>query len=198
VVYVNTGDHEHRSLIGAESTAYHEALPGHHLQTAIAQTLQGLPPFRQHGYYGAYVEGWALYCERLGKEIGFYEDPYSDFGRLSDELLRAARLVLDTGVHHKRWAREQMVDYLHEHSLEDEPDVQAETDRYIVLPAQALSYKLGQIAILKLRERAERELGHRYDIRAFHDKILDGGALPLDILHARVTAWIERDKAAPR
>lgn len=198
VVYINTGDHEHRSLMGAESTAYHEALPGHHLQTAIAQTLEELPPFRQHAYYGAYIEGWALYCEQLGKDIGFYEDPYSDFGRLSDELLRAARLVLDTGVHHKRWTREQMVDYFHEHSSEDEPDIQAETDRYIVLPAQALSYKLGQLAILGLRECARQELDSHYDVRAFHDKILDGGALPLDVLDARVTAWIETQKAASR
>ncbi len=194
VVYVNTGDHGQRSLIGVESTAYHEGLPGHHLQISIAQTLPGLPPFRQHAYYGAYIEGWALYSERLGKDIGFYQDPYSDFGRLSNELLRAVRLVLDTGVHHKRWTREQMVDYFREHSSEDEPDLQAEVDRYIVLPAQALTYKLGQLAILALRDRAESELGARYDIRAFHDQILDGGALPLDVLKERVTAWIDSQK----
>jgi uncharacterized protein (DUF885 family) len=191
VVYVNTGDHEQRSLIGVESAAYHEGLPGHHMQISIAQTLRGLPPFRQHAYYGAYIEGWALYSELLGKDIGFYQDPYSDFGRLSNELLRAVRLVLDTGVHHKRWTREQMVDYFREHSSEDEPDLQAEVDRYIVLPAQALTYKLGQLAILALRDRAKGKLGVRYDIRAFHDQILDGGALPLDVLEERVTAWIE-------
>jgi uncharacterized protein (DUF885 family) len=197
IVYINTGDHEHRTLIGAEATAYHEALPGHHLQVSIAQTLTGMPPFRQHAYYGAYTEGWALYSERLGKEIGFYQDPYSDFGRLSEELLRAARLVVDTGIHHKRWTRQQAVDYLREHSSADEPDVQAEIDRYIVLPAQALTYKLGQLEILRLRAAAQEELGPRHDIRAFHDKILDGGALPLDVLSERVGAWIEERRAAP-
>ena len=195
VVYVNTGDHEQRSLIGVESTAYHEGLPGHHMQTSIAQTLPGLPPFRQHAFYCAYAEGWALYSERLGKDIGFYQDPYSDFGRLSNELLRATRLVLDTGMHYKRWTREQVVDYFRKHSSEDESDLQSEVDRYMVLPAQALSYKLGQLAILALRDRAESELGARYDMRAFHDQILDGGALPLDILDERVTAWIERQRA---
>ena len=163
VVYVNTGDYEHRSLIAVEATAYHEAVPGHHLQVAIAQTLPSLAPFRQYAYYGAYIEGWALYSERLGKEIGFYQDPYSDFGRLSEELLRAVRLVVDTGVHHKRWTRQQMVDYFHEHSDQDEPNVQAETDRYIVLPAQALCYKVGQLEILRLRDRAREALGPRYD-----------------------------------
>lgn len=192
IVYVNTGDYEHRSMVSAEATAYHEALPGHHLQVSIAQTLSALYPFRQHAYYGAYIEGWALYAERLGKDIGFYQDPYSDFGRLAEELLRAVRLVLDTGVHHKRWTREQMIDYFREHSFEDEPDIQAETDRYIVLPAQALSYKLGQLEILRLRDEAQRRLGPRYSIRSFHDKILDGGALPLDVLSARVLRWIER------
>jgi uncharacterized protein (DUF885 family) len=186
IVYVCTGDYEQRSLSGVESTAYHEGLPGHHLQATIAQSLPSLPPFRQHAYYGAYVEGWALYSERLGKEIGFYQDPYSDLGRLSNELLRAARLVLDTGVHHKRWTREQTVDYFREHSWEDEPDLQVEVDRYLVLPAQALTYKIGELAIRALRERAERELGSGYDIRAFHDRVLDGGALPLDLLEERV------------
>ncbi len=197
IVFVNTGDFANRSLIGAEATAYHEALPGHHLQISIAQSLPALRPFRQYGYYGAYMEGWALYSERLGKDIGFYQDPYSDFGRLSEELLRAARLVLDTGVHHKRWTREQMIEYFRAHSFIDETDIQAETDRYIVMPAQALSYKLGQLEILRLREKAERELGARYDIRAFHDRILEGGALPLDILGERVTRWIEEETRLP-
>ncbi len=196
VVYVNTGDYQHRSLISAESTSYHEGLPGHHMQISISQTLPDLPPFRQQAFYGAYIEGWALYSERLGKDIGFYQDPYSDFGRLSDELLRAVRLVLDTGVHYKHWTRQQMVDYFHQHSSEDEPDIQAETDRYIAFPAQALSYKLGQLEILKLRELAQKELGAKYDIRAFHDEILNGGALPLDVLDSRTTAWIAQQKAA--
>ncbi|HXN23254.1 MAG TPA: DUF885 family protein [Candidatus Dormibacteraeota bacterium] len=194
VVYVNTGDFEHRTTLTFESTAYHEGVPGHHMQIAVAQTLPELPPFRQQAGYTAYVEGWALYAERLGKEIGFYQDPYSDYGRLSDEMLRAVRLVVDTGVHYKHWTRQQMVDFFHEHSSEDEPSVQAETDRYIVIPGQALAYKLGQLEILKLRERAKNELGNRYDIRAFHDEILNGGALPMDVLESRVGAWVSAQK----
>jgi uncharacterized protein (DUF885 family) len=196
IIYVNTGDYEHRSLLSTESTAYHEGIPGHHMQISIAQTLPELPPFRQHAFYSAYMEGWALYAERLGKEIGFYQDPYSDYGRLSDELLRAVRLVLDTGVHYKHWTRQQMVDYFHEHSSEDEPDIQAETDRYIAWPAQALGYKLGQLDILKLRDKAQKELGDKFDIRAFHDEILNGGALPLDVLDARTDAWIAAQKTS--
>ncbi len=136
-----------------------------------------------------------MYVQRLGKDIGFYKDPLSDYGRLSDELLRACRLVLDTGVHYKHWTREQMISYFRENSNEDEPDIQAETDRYIVMPGQALSYKLGQLKILELRSLAKQELGDQYDIRAFHDEILDGGALPLDVLEARVKTWIQRVKA---
>jgi uncharacterized protein (DUF885 family) len=195
IVYVNTGDYAHRSKLTMESTAYHEAIPGHHMQISIAQTLPTLPPFRQQGGYTAYAEGWALYSERLGKDIGFYKDPLSDYGRLTDELLRACRLVLDTGVHYKHWTREQMVTYFRENSNEDEPDVQAETDRYIAMPGQALAYKLGQLKILELRTRAEKELGPKYDTRAFHDEILDGGALPLDVLDARTTAWMQEVKA---
>ena len=190
IIYVNTGDYQHRSLLSAESTAYHEGIPGHHMQLSIAQTLPELPSFRKHAFYVAYIEGWALYAERLGKEVGFYQDPYSDYGRLSDELLRAVRLVLDTGVHYKHWTRQQMVDYFHEHSSEDEPDIQSETDRYIAWPGQALGYKLGQLEILKLRDRAQKQLGPKFDIRAFHDEILNGGALPLDVLDARVDNWI--------
>jgi uncharacterized protein (DUF885 family) len=194
IVYVNTGDFAHRSKLSIESTSYHEAIPGHHMQIAIAQTLPGLPPFRQQAGYTAYTEGWALYSERLGKDVGFYKDPLSDYGRLSDELLRACRLVLDTGVHYKHWTREQMISYFRENSGEDEPDIQAETDRYIVLPGQALAYKLGQLKILELRSLAQKELGAKYDIRAFHDEILNGGALPLDVLEARVRAWIQTVK----
>jgi uncharacterized protein (DUF885 family) len=195
-VYVNTGDFAHRTLMSVESTAYHEGVPGHHLQISIAQTLPGLPPFRQQAGYTGYVEGWALYSEHLGKEVGFYQDPYSDYGHLSDELLRAIRLVLDTGVHYKHWTRQQMIDFFHIHSSEDEPSVQAETDRYIAIPAQALAYKLGQLEILKLRDRAQTELGSKYDIRTFHDEILNGGALPLDVLDTRVTAWIAAPQSA--
>jgi len=195
IIRVNTGDFAHRSLLNVESTAYHEGIPGHHLQISIAQTLPGLPPFRQQAGYTGYIEGWALYSERLGKDVGFYQDPYSDYGRLSDEMLRAIRLVLDTGVHYKHWTRQQMIDFFHAHSSEDEPDVQAETDRYIAIPAQALAYKLGQLEILKLRARAQAELGSKYDISAFHDEILNGGALPLDVLDARATAWIAAQKS---
>lgn len=194
-VYVNTGDFADRTTLTIESTAYHEAIPGHHMQISIAQTLPGLPPFRQQAGYNAYVEGWALYAERLGKDIGFYQDPLSDYGRLSDELLRADRLVLDTGVHYKHWTRQQMVDFFHAHSSQDEPDIQAETDRYITWPGQALGYKMGQLKILELRDRAKTQLGERFDIRAFHDQILGGGALPLDVLEARTDAWIAAVKA---
>jgi uncharacterized protein (DUF885 family) len=195
IVFVNTSDYQHRSLTSIESTAYHEGDPGHHMQGAIAQELPTLPPFRQEASYGAYVEGWALYSERLGKEIGFYKDPYSDYGRLSDEMLRAVRLVLDTGVHYKRWTRQQMIDFFHAHTSNDEPDLQAETDRYIAVPGQALCYKLGQMDILRLRKIAQEQLGPKFDIRAFHDEILNGGALPLDVLDARVTSWIAAQKS---
>jgi uncharacterized protein (DUF885 family) len=195
VVMVNTGDYQHRTTPEMESTAYHEGVPGHHMQISIAQTLPEMPKFRQEGFYSAYEEGWALYAEQLGKELGFYQDPYSDYGRLEGEMLRAVRLVLDTGVHYKHWTRQQMVDYFHEHTSEDEPDVQAETDRYIAIPGQALGYKLGQLDILKLRKQAQDELGNRYDVRAFHDEILNGGAMPLDLLDQRVSAWIAQQKA---
>lgn len=195
MVFVNTGDFANRSVLSIESTAYHEGIPGHHMQISIAQTLPHLPPFRQNAGYNAYVEGWALYAEQLGKEIGFYKDPLSDYGRLSDELLRADRLVLDTGVHYKHWTRQQMVDYFHAHSSQDEPDVQAETDRYITWPGQALAYKMGELKILELRARAKTALGGKFDIRAFHDAILDGGALPLDVLETRIDGWIAAQKA---
>jgi uncharacterized protein (DUF885 family) len=194
-IFVNTGDFANRSVLTIESTAYHEGIPGHHLQISIAQTLPKLPPFRQQAGYTAYIEGWALYAEQLGKEVGFYKDPLSDYGRLSDELLRADRLVLDTGVHYKHWTRQQMVDFFHAHSSEDEPDVQAETDRYITWPGQALAYKTGELKILELRARAEKALGDQFDIRAFHDEILSGGALPLDVLEIRVDNWIAAVKA---
>jgi uncharacterized protein (DUF885 family) len=196
-VMVNTSDYEHRKLITVESTAYHEGVPGHHMQISIAQEMPSLPPFRQHAFFTAFIEGWALYSERLGKEVGFYQDPYSDYGRLQDEMLRAIRLVVDTGVHYKKWSREQMVDFFHAHSAVDEPDVQSETDRYIAWPGQALGYKVGQLKILELRERAKKELGAGFDIRSFHDEVLEAGALPLDVLDERVNEWIgERQKMA--
>ncbi|HXX20488.1 MAG TPA: DUF885 domain-containing protein [Candidatus Acidoferrum sp.] len=189
-VFVNTGDFEHRSLPEMEAVAYHEGIPGHHMQFSIAEELPDLPAFRQHSGYSAFAEGWALYAERLGKEVGFYQVPANDFERLGSELFRATRLVEDTGVHYKHWTRDQMVQFFHENSLESEADLQAETDRYIVWPGQALSYKIGQLKFLELRERARRQLGDKFDIRAFHDEMLDGGAMPLDILEQRTNDWI--------
>jgi len=150
----------------------------------------GLPQFRLHGQYNAYGEGWGLYAEQLGKELGFYQDRNNDFERLASELFRATRLVEDTGVHYKHWTREQMVQFFHDNSLENETDVQAETDRYMAWPAQALSYKIGQLKILELRKRAQDQLGDKFDIRAFHDEMLSGGAMPLDVLDALTNEWI--------
>ncbi len=195
-VMVNTGDYQNRKTITFESTAYHEGVPGHHLQGSIAQELPELPPVRQQAGYIAYDEGWALYSERLGKEIGFYKDPYNDYGRLQDEMLRAIRLVVDTGFHSKKWTREQVVQFFHDHSAIDEVEVQSETDRYIVWPGQALGYKIGQLKILELRERAKKELGPGFDIRKFHDAVLSAGALPLDVLEARIDKWIAGEKTA--
>jgi len=188
-VMVNTYDYEHRKLINIETTAFHEGVPGHHMQIAIAQELPTLPPFRQQGNNVAYAEGWALYSERLGEEVGFYQDPYSYYGHLQDEMLRAIRLVVDTGVHSKKWSRQQMVDYFHAHSGVDEVEVQSETDRYIVWPSQALGYKIGQLKILELREWAKKDLGTKFDLRGFHDTVLGAGALPLDVLEDQVHKW---------
>ena len=194
-VQVNTGGATERKTINMESTAYHEGVPGHHMQIAIAQELTGLPEFRRFAAsYTAYVEGWALYSEKLGKEVGFYTNPYNDYGRLQDEMLRAIRLVVDTGMHAKHWTREQTVQFFHDHTSEDEIEVQNETDRYIVWPGQALGYKVGSIKITDLRERARRELGDRFAIRAFHDEVLGAGALPLDVLEQRIDAWIAARK----
>ncbi len=195
-VYVNTYQPESRKTISMESTSYHEGVPGHHMQIAISQELPELPPFRRFGGYGAFVEGWALYSERLGKEIGFYQDPYSDYGRLQDEMLRAIRLVVDTGLHDKKWTRQQVVDYFHDHSALDEVEIQSETDRYIVMPGQALGYKIGQLKIVELRDRAQKALGPNFDIRAFHDEILGAGALPLGILEKRIDDWIRGERAS--
>ena len=194
-VMVNTGDFAKRTTLDIETTAYHEGVPGHHLQIALAQELPALPPFRQHEYYTAYTEGWALYAERLGKEAGFYKDPYSYYGHLQDDMLRAIRLVVDTGFHYKHWSRQQVVDFFHEHSAIDEPEVQSETDRYMAWPAQALGYKIGQLEILKLRQYAKDQLGDKFDLRGFHDEVLEGGALPLDVLSARVHGWVGQQKA---
>ena len=195
-VVVSVSDFEHRSLIDDESTAYHEGIPGHHMQLSVQQQLQGLPKFRLHGLgFNAYIEGWALYAEQLGKDVGFYQDPVSDYGRLSSELFRAVRLVVDTGIHAKGWSRDQVVDFFRKSGAVDEPTLQSETDRYISWPAQALSYKLGQLKFRELRERAQKELGSKFDLRKFHDEMLDGGTLPLDMLDARTNQWIAQQKA---
>lgn len=193
-IQVNTGDFANRLLTGVETTALHEGVPGHHMQIAIAQELPELPPFRQQGYFTAYVEGWALYAERLGREVGSFQDAYSTYGHLQGEMLRAIRLVVDTGLHHKRWTRQQVVDFFHAHSGIEDVEVQSETDRYIVWPGQALGYKVGQLKILELRAYAEAQLVRRFDLRGFHDEILGAGALPLDVLEARIRAWVAARK----
>ncbi len=189
-VDVNLYKWQDRSLTDVETVAYHEGVPGHHLQISIQQELKDLPPFRQQEYYTAYTEGWGLYSERLGKEIGFYQDPYSDYGRLEADMWRAIRLVVDTGVHSQHWTRQQMVDYFHEHSTLDETNIQSEVDRYIAWPAQALGYKMGQLEILALRNKAQKALGSKFDLKAFHDVVLDSGALPMDVLAKQVDEWI--------
>jgi uncharacterized protein (DUF885 family) len=195
-VVVATSNFAERSLVDDEAIAYHEGVPGHHMQLSVQQQLTGLPKFRLHGLgFNAYIEGWALYAEQLGKEVGFYQDPVSDYGRLSSELFRAVRLVVDTGIHSKGWTRDQVVDFFRKSGAVDEPTIQSETDRYIAWPAQALSYKLGQLKFRELRERAKKELGPKFDLRTFHDEMLNGGTLPLDLLDARTNKWIAEQKS---
>jgi uncharacterized protein (DUF885 family) len=193
-VVVATSNYAKRSLINDEAIAYHEGIPGHHLQLSVAQQMTSLPKFRQHLGNSGYIEGWALYAEQLGKEVGFYRDPVSDYGRLSSELFRAVRLVVDTGLHDEGWSREQVVEFFRKYQPVDEPTIQSETDRYIAWPGQALAYKLGQLKFRELREHARHELGAKFDIRAFHDEMLNGGVLPLDLLEARTERWIQAQK----
>jgi len=193
-LFIDTYNATDRNLYQVEDLTYHEGIPGHHLQISIAQELEGIPTFRKNGGYTAYVEGWGLYSERLGKDVGFYQDPYSDYGRLEGDIWRAIRLVVDTGVHSQHWTRDQMVQYFHDHSNIDDTSIQAEVDRYIAWPSQALAYKVGQLKILELRDKAKKALGDKFDIRAFHDQVLDSGALPLDVLSDRIDAWIARQK----
>jgi uncharacterized protein (DUF885 family) len=192
--YVNTHDMRGLPIWELETLAHHEAIPGHHMQIAIAQELENMPKFRMFGGYTAYAEGWALYAEYFPKEFGFYQDPYQDFGRLSDELLRAVRLVVDTGVHAKRWTRQQVLDYFRANTAASAVETLAETNRYIVWPGQATSYKVGMIRILELREQAKAELGHKFDLRGYHDVVLKNGALPLNLLEENVRAWIAQRK----
>jgi uncharacterized protein (DUF885 family) len=194
-VAVNGYQFQTRLLPGVEVISYHEGIPGHHLQIAIAQELTGLPEFRRENYYTAYTEGWGLYSERLGKEVGLYQNPYNDFERLEADMWRAIRLVVDTGVHSEHWSRQQMIDYFHAHSGLDEANIQSETDRYIAWPAQALGYKIGQLKILELRAKGQQALGPKFDIKAFHDQVIDSGALPMDILETRIDAWLSAQKA---
>ncbi len=196
-INVNEYMPEKRLLLNAEAIAYHEGVPGHHLQFSIAQELTDLPPFRKFNLdVNAYTEGWAFYSERLGKEVGFYQDPYSEYGRLQNEMWRAVRWVVDTGVHSQHWTRQQMVDYFHDHTAMDDENINTEVDRYIAWPAQALSYKMGQMKILELRERAQKALGQKFDLRTFHDAVLDQGPLPLDVLEEKIDRWIKQQQGA--
>ena len=197
IYYVNLSDMTQVLKPQIEGISYHEGAPGHHFQIAWAQEMEGLPRFRRFGGYGAYAEGWGLYAERLGKEMGFYEDPYSDFGRLSTELWRAVRLVTDTGLHAKRWSREQAIDYFRRNSLLSERDIVKEVERYLTNPGQATSYKIGELKIMELRARAQAALGDRFNIRDFHAVVLGSGSVPLDVLEDQVDTWIEGGGGAP-
>jgi uncharacterized protein (DUF885 family) len=197
VFYVNTYNLRAQPRFGMETLSLHEASPGHHFQVSIAQELTGLPRFRRFaGSYVAYSEGWALYAESIGRELGLFTDPYQWYGRLSDEMLRAMRLVVDTGLHAKGWTRGQAVAFMRENSSMADSDIAAEVDRYIVWPGQALGYKIGQLRITEMRARAERRLGNRFDVKAFHAELLGDGALPLDVLGQKVDRWVERQAAA--
>lgn len=188
--YINTYNLPARPLYMLESLSLHEAVPGHHLQIALQQELADLPEFRKFGSFTAFIEGWALYSERLGLESGFYKDPYSDFGRLTMEAWRACRLVVDTGIHYLGWNRDEAIEYMRQNSAMPLHDIRAEVDRYIGWPGQALGYKIGELKIRQLRAKAERDLGDKFDLRKFHDTVLAGGAVPLDVLEQNVDAWI--------
>ena len=195
--FVNTYALDTRPTWEMEALTLHESVPGHHLQIALAQELPNVPEFRRFGGYTAFVEGWALYSESLGTEMGFYQDPYSKFGQLTYQMWRAVRLVLDTGLHSMGWSREQAIRYFVENSAKTEHDITVEVDRYIVWPGQALAYKTGELEIVRLRALAKAELGARFDIRAFHDEVLGAGPLPLELLDARVREWITARKRMP-
>lgn len=188
--YVNLYDLRDMSKTELEALAYHEGIPGHHLQRAVQTELTGLPPFRRFGGFTAYTEGWGLYSEELAKDMGAYTDPYSDFGRLGMELWRACRLVVDTGIHDKRWSREEAIQYLKDNTPNPDGDIEKAIERYIVYPGQATAYLIGKLKIMELRTRAQAALGDRFDYRDFHDVVLKSGPVPLDILERRVDAWI--------
>ena len=196
--YVNTYDLPSRPKYEMEALALHEAVPGHHLQIALQNELDDLPPLRtRFFFFNGFVEGWGLYSELLGKEMGFYEDPYSDLGRLTFEAWRACRLVVDTGMHQKSWTRQQAIDFMADNTALSQLNIESEVDRYIAWPGQALGYKLGELKIRELRALAEKAIGEDFDVRAFHDLILAEGAIPLDLLERRVKAWIQRQSRAP-
>jgi uncharacterized protein (DUF885 family) len=190
VFYVNTFNLQAQPKYGMETLLLHEAEPGHHFQISIQMQLKRIPRFRRFNAYTAYQEGWALYCESIGRELGLFKDPYQWYGRLSDEMLRAMRLVVDTGLHSKDWTREQAIAYMRDNSSMAESDVEAEVDRYIVTPGQALGYKVGQLRITGMREKAEQQLGKRFDVKAFHSVILRDGPLPMDVLERKVDRWL--------
>jgi uncharacterized protein (DUF885 family) len=194
--YVNTYNLKSRPLYEIEALSLHEAVPGHHIQIALQQELAGLPPFRRFSHATAFVEGWGLYAERLGLEVGFYQDPYSDFGRLSYEMWRACRLVVDTGMHYLGWTRQQAIQFMADNTALTLHNIAAEVDRYISWPGQATAYKMGELKIRALRKRAEEKLGGKFDVRQFHDAVLSDGAVPLDVLEENINAYIARTAAA--
>lgn len=194
IFYANLHDMAEMPTYQLEALVYHEGIPGHHMQTAISYEQEDLPSFRRFSGYTAYNEGWGLYSELVPKEMGFYQDPYSDFGRLAMELWRAGRLVVDTGIHHQKWTRQQAIDWLIANTPNPEGDAVKAIERYIVMPSQATAYKIGMLKILELRERGQAELGERFDIRAFHEVVLTSGPVPLTILEEQVEAWLERER----
>ena len=194
--YANTSHLDTRPKWEMEALSLHEAVPGHHFQIALSQELEAVPEFRKHGGYTAFVEGWGLYAESLGPEMGFYKDPYMKFGQLVYEMWRAIRLVVDTGMHSKGWTRQQAIDYFLANASKNEHDVTVEVDRYIVWPGQALAYKIGELKIKELRAYATKELGEKFDIRQFHDQVLGNAALPLDVLEMRIKDWVRTQKAS--
>jgi uncharacterized protein (DUF885 family) len=194
IFYVPIPNAANYNVLGGEALFLHEAIPGHHYQISLQQENSLLPDFRKFSWYGAYGEGWALYCESLGKELGLYTDPYQYFGMLSSEMHRAIRLVVDVGLHMKGWTREQAIEYSKSNEAEPEESIIAEIERYMAIPGQALAYKIGQLKIIELRQKAQNELGTKFDFKSFHNQILDAGCLPIKVLENKLNRWIEAQK----